>query len=90
MHRFMVNFKPASIFNRFFEMQKSTRNGKNNAKIRALGTWRFGVYHGQINHDRALRDTNDALTRVSAALDSLGVVNRLSNARLRAARTLNY
>jgi hypothetical protein len=58
MHRFAVNFEVANIFNRFFETQKSTRNGKNNAKIRALGTWRPRVYHRQINHDGALRDMN--------------------------------
>jgi hypothetical protein len=72
MHRFMVNLQPAFIFKGIFEIQKSTRNGKNNAKIRALATWRFGVYHGQINHGRALRDTNDALTRASAGLGQLG------------------
>jgi hypothetical protein len=43
-------------------MQKSTRNGKNNAKIRALAIWPFSVYHGQINHEEALTELYVALT----------------------------
>jgi hypothetical protein len=50
----MVNIKSAYIFNGVFETQKSTRNGKNNAKIRALATWRPRVYHAGIYHDGAL------------------------------------
>jgi hypothetical protein len=33
---FLVNFKYSAIFNRVFEKQKSTRNEKKNAKIRAI------------------------------------------------------
>jgi hypothetical protein len=36
-----VNVRTAGIFNRIFEIQKSTRNGENFAKIRALGTRGF-------------------------------------------------
>jgi hypothetical protein len=50
MGRFMVDFKSAGIFKGIFEMQKSTRNGKNNAKIRALVTWHPRVYHAVIKH----------------------------------------
>jgi hypothetical protein len=59
----MVNLKSANIFKGIFEMQKSTRNGKNNAKIRALGTWRHRVYHVRIYHDRELRGRNGSFTR---------------------------
>jgi hypothetical protein len=34
----LVNFKVSNIFKGIFEMQNSTRNGKNFAKMRALGT----------------------------------------------------
>jgi hypothetical protein len=61
MHRIMVNFKSLHIFKGIFETQKSTRNGKNNAKIRALGTWGPRVYHRPIYHDGALRDANGPL-----------------------------
>jgi hypothetical protein len=54
MHRFMVNIKVERIFNRIFEIQKSTRNAKNNAKIRALGTSGSSVYQVHINHDAPL------------------------------------
>jgi hypothetical protein len=45
-----ISVKPrsANIFNRVFETQKSTRNGKNNAKIRVLVTWHPRVYHAVI------------------------------------------
>jgi hypothetical protein len=49
MHRFMVNIKVGRIFNRIFEIQKSTRNTKNNAKIHALGTSGSSVYQAHIN-----------------------------------------
>jgi hypothetical protein len=55
MHRSMVNIKTANIFKGIFETQKSTRNGKNNAKMRALVTWRFRIYHAGIKQDRVLR-----------------------------------
>jgi hypothetical protein len=50
----MVNIKTANIFKGIFETQKLTRNGKNNAKIRALATWRPRVYHAGIYYDGAL------------------------------------
>jgi hypothetical protein len=37
-HVVLVNFEVSNIFKGIFEMQNSTRNGKNFAKIRALGT----------------------------------------------------
>jgi hypothetical protein len=76
MHRFAVNFEVANIFNRFFETQKSTRNGKNNAKIRALGTWRPRVYHRQINHDGALRDMNGPLRNLASSSGGLKAESR--------------
>jgi hypothetical protein len=46
----MVDFKSAAIFKGVFEMQKSTRNGKNNAESGALVTWHPRVYHAVIKH----------------------------------------
>jgi hypothetical protein len=34
----MINFQPSRIFNRFFEMRNSTRNGKKFAEMRVLET----------------------------------------------------
>jgi hypothetical protein len=59
----LVNFKHSFIFKGIFEMQKSTRNGKKNAKMRALGTWGWRLYHVRIYHDRRLRGKNLPLTR---------------------------
>jgi hypothetical protein len=50
MHRFMVNIKPASIFKGILESWNSTRNGKNFAEMRVLGTGALRIYHAGINH----------------------------------------
>jgi hypothetical protein len=59
----LVNFKHSFIFNGVFEIQKSTRNGKNNAEMRALGTWGRRLYHVRIHHDGRLREKSLPLTR---------------------------
>jgi hypothetical protein len=63
MHQIMVNIKTAGIFNRFFEIQKSTRNAKNFAEIRALATWGSRVYQSGIYHDAFPAGLYVALTR---------------------------
>jgi hypothetical protein len=49
----LVKTRSVNIFKGIFETQKSTRNGKNNAKIRALVTWHPRVYHAVIKHTGA-------------------------------------
>jgi hypothetical protein len=61
MHQIMVNIKTAGIFNRFFEIWKSTRNAKNFAEIRALATWGSRVYHSGIYHDASAMELYLAL-----------------------------
>jgi hypothetical protein len=50
-------------------MQISTRNPKNNAKMRVLATWRPCIYHVCINHDSFLRERNGLLMRTSRLKD---------------------
>jgi hypothetical protein len=59
----LVNFKCSFIFKGVFEIQKSTRNGKNNAEMHALGTWGRRLYHVRIHHNGRLRGKNLPLTR---------------------------
>jgi hypothetical protein len=59
----LVNLKHPFIFNGVFEIQKSTRNGKNNAEMRALGTWGPRLYYVRIHHNGRLRGNNLPLTR---------------------------
>jgi DNA-binding MarR family transcriptional regulator len=61
MHRFMINIKSAHIFNRYFEMQKSTRNGKKNAEIGANRTSHAPVYLRGIYLDIALGEIHTSL-----------------------------
>jgi hypothetical protein len=64
MHRFMVNIKVERIFNRIFEIQKSTRNAKKNAKIRAFGTSGSSVYQVRINQIEPATSLHAPLTRL--------------------------
>jgi hypothetical protein len=59
----LVNFKYSFIFNRVFEMQKSTQNEQKNAEMRAFGAWVRRLYHVRIYHDGRLRGTNLLVTR---------------------------
>jgi hypothetical protein len=58
----MVNERTAGIFKGIFETQKSTRNGKNFAEMRALRTWGTAVYPVRVNHIGAQGDANGFLT----------------------------
>jgi hypothetical protein len=49
--RWMVNLRIENIFKGIFEVQKSTRSGVLNAKIRALATCRFRINHVCVKHD---------------------------------------
>jgi hypothetical protein len=57
--RWMVNLRIANIFKGIFEMQKSTRNGKNNAKMRAIQTSHVRIYHVAISYIGALHEITD-------------------------------
>jgi hypothetical protein len=57
----MVNIKSANIFNGNLEIQKSTKNEKNNAKINANRTSRRRVYLRGIYLDTALGETHASL-----------------------------
>ena len=57
--RWMVNLRIANVFNGFFEMQKSTRNSKKNAKMRAVQTSDVRIYHVAINYIGALHEITD-------------------------------
>jgi hypothetical protein len=54
--------RTANIFKGIFEMQKSTRNSKKNAKMRALVTWHPRIYHAVIKHTGAPYGRNCFLT----------------------------
>jgi hypothetical protein len=58
----VVNSKCSLVFNGVFEMQKSTRIEKKNAKMRVFGTADLRIYHTKINHDRPLREIYSSLT----------------------------
>jgi membrane associated rhomboid family serine protease len=58
----MVKIKCSLVFNGIFEMQKSTRIEKENAKMRVFGTPDPRVYHTGINHGAALREIYSSLT----------------------------
>jgi hypothetical protein len=64
----VVNSKYCSIFNRVFEKQKLTRNGKKFAEMRANRTWESCVYHARIKHDCAVQQINCRLRRRSLAV----------------------
>jgi hypothetical protein len=59
----VINFKGSFVFNGVFEIQKSTRNSKNIAEMRVLGTPDPRIYHTGINHGGALRKIYSSLTR---------------------------
>jgi hypothetical protein len=77
MHRFMVNIKSTHIFNRYFEMQKSTRNSKKNAEIGANRTPVRRVYLRGIYLDAALRETHASLIHPRSAICTVWVDCRL-------------
>jgi hypothetical protein len=62
--RGLVNIKYWIIFKGIFEVQKSTRNGVLNAKIRAFATCRFRINHVCVKHDWELRDLYGSLRRI--------------------------
>jgi len=57
--RWMVNLRIVNVFDRFFEMQKSTRNSKKNAKMRAVQTSDVRIYHVAINYTGASHEITD-------------------------------